>query len=856
MKINKGLLFSIVVVMLASVFTYGAVYEAAGDGVVIEAYAAEPDPADTFDAVVHYDDNIQIEYLEMNKDGTFSDVTGDIQLGVLEDTNRNAIIRQLYCAAATILFHNAPDKDIIITHPPGNPYVDIASGYVIATPDIAEDSNARDFAQNMKQVMWLVANGYYGDNTGLSVNNASVKDLVARYPDIGLSASPNRARIAVIATKIAIWQFTDPMVAILRTSLNKDDQEIMYRLVKALKADANAYAAEDSPAPIGMQMDLFIDDNEAHYVTLPGVTAANNRYFYGPFTVENRNTEISSVNMDEIFLSVSGRNVGDINFVHDENGSPTTAALAKATEYGYPELPTTDSYRAPFVMDGEKFWLNIPDIDSYQNLSGITINAEARASDVAYTMATPQLVVYGDPAKTNGAQVWNEIQAFVGLMAAGSKGNIYGKAKIALHGGMPLTPGHVSVTKLLLDAYGNVINPVAGQTFVVNLLPTPYDGRIPRMFTLNQDNNWTTVAAVSNGAYEIEESPSPTQPYRLVAKSSDEVTISSAALEPNPQAAISVTNQRESSRLKIKKLVQDASGNAVSPVSSDRFIVNINDSTTGETVKSVLMQGGLFQGADGYTSEEITLTSGAYTVKEEVYDDDDNNRYTPLSFVYGDNSSPLPLSDGSVTIDVPTDGAVKELVITNQQFTGGVKVKKVTRINGTTVTPSPSAVFTVALTDENDAHNEFTVTLNRANGWEASVSDIPVGNYKVSETRGGEGWNVSYSPSRVSVADGSVTEVTVTNSKSDKPTGNTPKGNKPKESDKGKNKDKDKEKDTDENDEAADEGDDYTGGSADTGDGTPIGLWTTLLIVSGAGVIVAAIMNRRILATDRRRRRK
>ncbi|MDR1042587.1 MAG: hypothetical protein LBL54_01630, partial [Clostridiales Family XIII bacterium] len=83
MKINKGLLFSIVVVMLASVFTYGAAGEIATDsGASIVAYADTEDP-DTFDAVVHYDDSIQITYIVMNKDGTFTQGPGDIQLGVL-----------------------------------------------------------------------------------------------------------------------------------------------------------------------------------------------------------------------------------------------------------------------------------------------------------------------------------------------------------------------------------------------------------------------------------------------------------------------------------------------------------------------------------------------------------------------------------------------------------------------------------------------------------------------------------------------------------------------------------------------------------------------------------------------------
>jgi hypothetical protein len=445
MKINKGLLFSIVVVMLTSVFTYGAAQGIAADGGASIAAYAETDDPDTFDAVVHYNDKIQITYLVMNKDGTFTQGPGDIQLGVL-NAGGQTVIRQLYCAAATVHFHTSN----IITHPSGQPYVDEANGYVLATPDRA-DADTTELARNMDQVMWLIKYGYYGDNTGLSVNNTSVKSLEARYPGIGLSDTPNRAEIAVIATKIAIWHFTDPMVAILSTSLSKADQIKMYDLVKALIAGANEYAEGGSPAPIGMQMDLEIDDSAAGFTTI-AATAANELYYYGPLTVKSTSDDIQN-NMDKIFLTLGGR-YGSSRLVKDDGGLPINEPLDEDIAYGNPNLPYPE-FDEPYVTAGQKFWVEASSY-SCPDLSGVTIDAEARANSVTFTEATPQLVVYG---ASDGTQDWTEVQAFVGLMETGAKGDIYGRARLDLHGGVGLAPGHISVTKIMLDIDGNVVSP-------------------------------------------------------------------------------------------------------------------------------------------------------------------------------------------------------------------------------------------------------------------------------------------------------------------------------------------------------------------------------------------------------------
>ncbi|MDR1043280.1 MAG: thioester domain-containing protein [Clostridiales Family XIII bacterium] len=801
MKINnKGVLFSIVVVMLASVFTYGAYGAArglaAGGDASVAVYAEDPD---VFDAVVHYNDKIQITYLVMNKDGTFTQGPGDIQLGVL-NAGDQTVIRQLYCAAATVHFHTSS----IITHPSGEPYVDEANGYVIATPDRA-DVDSPDLSRNLKQVMWLVANGYYGDNTGLSVNNASVKDLEARYPAVGLSGSSNRAEIAVIATKIAIWHFSDPMVSILSTSLSMGDQIMMYNLVKALIADANAYAENSSSAPIGMQMNLKIDDSAAGFTTIAAVT---DRYFYGPLTVISTDAAIQA-DMDKIFLSLSGYNHGAIDFVKDDNGSPGADLLDVATEYGYPDLTATDQFKAPYVEAGQTFWLSVPEIESYQDLSGINIDATARANGVTYTQATPQLVVYG---AQSGAQDWEAIQSFVGLMEVGAKGNIYGQARLELHGGVGLPAGHVSATKIMLDVDGNITTPSAVETFTVKFTPENPPGNPEYTLVLNAANHWYASQEVNDGTYAVQEIAEPSQPYTFVEKSSERVTIEKTDAETS-SAAVWVKNQEDSGKVIIHKIVRGADGGAVKPFDRDLFVVNLDGADKDVSVG--------FQNATVYSSGEIKLPVGEYKVSE-LYD----SKYSRI--------------DGSNTINIKS-GETTTLDVINRQHEGAIKVKKIVKVNGKEVTPSPSAVYVVTIADEVNDGNKFTLTLDRSNNWEGTASGVPAGDYKVSETSGGEGWEISYSSSTVKVTDGSSHEITVTNAKTVKPDDDN---------------DDDNDDDDDNNDDSDDDDDD-SGGVADTGDHMPLGLWSLLLFVSGAGVIAIAILSRRLpTMAGRRRNRK
>jgi hypothetical protein len=358
------------------------------------------------------------------------------------------------------------------------------------------------------------------------------------------------------------------------------------------------------------------------------------------------------------------------------------------------------------------------------------------------------------------------------------------------------------------------------------------------MFVLNKSNDWSRTLEVSNGAYTVNELTSPTQSYKLIAQSAGEVTIDNNDDETST-AAIWVKNQEQSGKVIINKIVRDAEGKTATPLDRDLFVVNLDGAEKDVSVG--------FKNATGYSSGEIKLPVGEYSVSEIL-----DNRYSRIDNIDSINIE----ADETVTLD-----------ITNRQHEGRIKVKKIVKINGQETAPSSGDAFIVTIVDEADANNTFTATLNSANHWEETVSGIPVGDYKVTETGGGHGWEISYSTQTVKVTDGSSHEVTVTNSKTVNPDDNKPSDNTPSnnnndnnnnnnnDNNSNNNDNNNNDNDSNDDDDNGDNDNDENGGSADTSDQIPLGLWTWLLCISGVGIIAAATLRRsRLLVTGRRRK--
>ncbi|MDR2770441.1 MAG: thioester domain-containing protein, partial [Clostridiales Family XIII bacterium] len=224
------------------------------------AFAAGGPDANSYKVELRYDDNIQINYQHPDVDGWWRG-DGDIPLGGAALSNGSAI-SQLYCVDATVPFHSRVGPMGGVTSSSGGKTVDTVPNYVAVSPDKLPEA----LKANWSELLWLVINGYS--------DAASLSDMRTRYANLSDLINPTSGSlanfdyaVAVMATKVAIWHFTNPNVAYYSTSFLKkskgDPQStdgIKHRqfvaLTKRLVEDASAYAAN----PLNVQqMKLVID---------------------------------------------------------------------------------------------------------------------------------------------------------------------------------------------------------------------------------------------------------------------------------------------------------------------------------------------------------------------------------------------------------------------------------------------------------------------------------------------------------------------------------------------------------------------------------------------------------------------
>ncbi|MDR2586837.1 MAG: thioester domain-containing protein, partial [Coriobacteriales bacterium] len=194
------------------------------------AEAATPDDS-TYYAQVKYYDSIQMKYVVQHGIDEYWTTTGDIPIGGFIDGSGTRILDQAYCVDATVAFHSASETSTAwpsgVTTDTTNP------GYVVVSP-LAVSPNVR---ANLPSLYWLAVNGFRGERGG--ANNLA--DIRQRYAALETQyGTPIDETIAIMATKAAVWNFTDPTFALLSTSLTKDPanptpaEAARYKLMVAL----------------------------------------------------------------------------------------------------------------------------------------------------------------------------------------------------------------------------------------------------------------------------------------------------------------------------------------------------------------------------------------------------------------------------------------------------------------------------------------------------------------------------------------------------------------------------------------------------------------------------------------------
>ncbi|MDR1330435.1 MAG: Cys-Gln thioester bond-forming surface protein [Oscillospiraceae bacterium] len=386
----------------------------------LPASAEENPDANTYTVALHYDDNIQLKYIHPGADEWLS-TTGDVPLGGATQAG-GASVPQLYCADAGVPFHPyaASGADSSTS---GWPQGDTVPNYVAVSPD-----NLPDILHgHWNELTWLVLNGYSDDSSLVSLN--------AMYPALsdGIGPlSPITYDVAVMATKAAVWHYTNPTVMFLSTNFlieSKGDPEspsgIKHRqfaaLMAALVADADAHAAD--PGQYAPSIELSIDES---FIAPSGVTKTDGSggYYRGPYYVRSSGGAVT----DKVALGVDGGGIG-IVFCSDAAGTPIPGdtPIYGTADVGPGVYVSTEANENPFYIHATS---------TAPLLENITLTAFGRGS--VYASATPIVLVHQNP---DGSQDWNAVQAFIGS----TSGNItvYSSARLPLHD----VTGSLTVTK-------------------------------------------------------------------------------------------------------------------------------------------------------------------------------------------------------------------------------------------------------------------------------------------------------------------------------------------------------------------------------------------------------------------------
>jgi hypothetical protein len=428
-KYTKRLFCILLVVMVAFVSMPPITVHAAGD---ID-----------YTVVVEYRDSVQMQYIVRHGIDDWWTGRGDVPIGGVSATIGGGVLsQQVYCIDAKVAFHSEVGKVGGGTSYSGVVTTDTAPGYAVASPLVLSDT----VRANLPSLYWLAMNGFNGDFDGVN-NLSSIQSTYGALSSLH-GGEPIDATIALMATKAAMWHFTDPTFALLSTSLNpipanatltqKNRYELMVNLMKAMIADAKTGGSSIATTKLEVNFDLS---------TGPAALSAldNGFYYFGPITATETEKQPGGASASpgtpkDIFLSASGIGASDIIFVN--GGSNSATELPKGELYGTNEM-------GPYIANGVSFYLKIPAVSSSLHSMGVgntnpfhylALHGLGKAEGVLYE-GTPAVIVGQDIS--TGAQDWNRIQAFIGFVES-AHASLYGEGSVLLKANTDNLTIHIS----------------------------------------------------------------------------------------------------------------------------------------------------------------------------------------------------------------------------------------------------------------------------------------------------------------------------------------------------------------------------------------------------------------------------
>jgi TQXA domain-containing protein len=451
----------------------------------------------TYTVVLQYNDNVQLRYLHSEGIDEWWTTTGDVPLGGAR-LNGDLVIPQLYCVDAQVPFHSYVDDMGGSTTYPGGRTTDTVPDYVAVSPN----EMPLVLHGHWNELSWLVMNGYsddYNDNS----DNDSLADLNTSYPTLSDtigSLTPITKDVAVMATKAAVWHYTNPDVAFVSTnfldrsngnpnSANGIKHRQFVALMKALVADADAYAANPNIPLYGPSLEINIDNSVAttDIMTDPGFT------FYGPYSITS-----NVPGTEKAFLETTAPGSSGIGFYSAPGTGITNIISGDLQRYG-----EESSDRGPGVDIGEDFYIKAPNSVSLDN---VNITAFTRATVSGVPM--PIVLVHQE---ADGEQDWEAIQAFIGLTTNGNA-TAYASAVLPIDSGSSVS-GTITVRKTpgagpgpfyfrLTDSHGKPVD-LGGTN--INPLQMPNGSGEDGIFVLSDVDNSAAIGLLPVGDYVVTE---------------------------------------------------------------------------------------------------------------------------------------------------------------------------------------------------------------------------------------------------------------------------------------------------------------------------------------------------------------
>jgi hypothetical protein len=414
-------------------------------------FAAEGSVDDNkYTVVLRYDDNVQINYQHIDPAGLdeWWRGAGDIPIGGAS-LNGDLAISQLYCVDAAVPFHSKVADMGGATTRPGNKTTDTVPDYVAVAPDTLPDA----LRLHWNELSWLMLNGY-SDAASVNALNDRYKDLKDKTAGLGQNNSSHSIPddVALMATKVAVWHFTNPEVAYYSTSFfaksvsesdasvksglyvppQKTESGIKHRqfaaLTKRLIEDAIEHGAEQPSDSARIKLKI-------EKTAVSTDKTVDEVIYRGPYKILNDDGTLGAD--DPVFLNTDPQS--GINFYTKDTDGSFKLIPKDLQKYG--DNATNEGAGIAINKD---FYIGDFDVNK---LDGISISALARATTAA-AVTLPVVLVHQDPQ--SGKQNWDDIQAFIGLAGIEANTTVYGQAFLPLHS----EAGEIQISKSAADTNG------------------------------------------------------------------------------------------------------------------------------------------------------------------------------------------------------------------------------------------------------------------------------------------------------------------------------------------------------------------------------------------------------------------